>query len=286
MKEKNAIRPGTLYLVSTPIGNLSDISERAIKTLTEVDFVAAEDTRNTGLLLRHFGLATPMISYHEHNKRESGEKILSLLRENKSVALVTDAGTPGISDPGEDLVALCRRENVPVTSVPGCCALVNALILSGLPTRPFCFEGFLPPLKNEREAALRELAYEKRTIVFYEAPHRLKDTLSSMITVFGPDRRIALCREMTKINEEVLDMTLSEALASFEKKDPKGEFVLVLSGALGDTEARSYPENPAEHVSAFEKLGFSRMDAIKEAARERKMPKSEFYKLLMKEHEK
>ena len=210
-EDKNQIVGGMLYLVATPIGNLSDISERALKVLSQVDFIAAEDTRNSGKLLAYFGISKPMVSYFEHNKRERGLVILERLKAGESCALVTDAGTPAISDPGEDLVVLCAENNVPVTSIPGCSAVVNALALSALPTGRFCFEGFLSTNKNERLTRLNELKSDTRTTIFYEAPHKLIKTLEDLYEVFG-DRRVSLCRELTKLNEEIIRTTFSGAL--------------------------------------------------------------------------
>ena len=211
-REKNKVNGGTLYLVATPIGNLGDLSERAVKVLSEVDFVAAEDTRNSMRLLTHLGISKPMISYFEHNKRERGEQIVRRLLDGESCALVTDAGTPAISDPGEDIVALCAEAGVPVSSVPGPCAAIVALTLSALPTGRFCFEGFLPAEKQERRTRLERLAGEDRTMIFHEAPHKLKNTLDDMAASFGADRRISLCRELTKINEEAHRTTLGPVL--------------------------------------------------------------------------
>jgi len=204
--EKNRTLKGVLYLVGTPIGNLADISERALKVLSESDFIAAEDTRNSLRLLTHFDIHKPMVSYFEHNKRERGEEIVALLKGGSSVALVTDAGTPAISDPGEDLLALCAEEGIKVTSIPGCCAAINALALSALPTGRFVFEGFLPMNKSERKERLSEISAEKRTLILYEAPHKLRNTLKDLCEHFGEDRRITLCREMTKLNEELIHM--------------------------------------------------------------------------------
>ena len=218
-EDKNQIIGGVLYLVATPIGNLSDISERALKVLSEVDIVAAEDTRNSGKLLAYFGISKPMISYFEHNKRERGEVILEKLKEGNSVALVTDAGTPAISDPGEDLVRLCAENDVTVTSIPGCSAVVNALALSALPTGRFCFEGFLSTNKNERYERLNEIKNDTRTTIFYEAPHKLIKTLEDMYSILG-ERKIALCRELTKLNEEIIRTTLSGAIELYSANAP------------------------------------------------------------------
>ena len=210
--EKNKVIGGTLYLVGTPIGNLSDISERAIKVLTEADFIAAEDTRNSLRLLMALGIKNELISYHEHNRRASGEKIIARLLSGESCALITDAGMPAISDPGEDIVRECTDAGITVSVIPGACAAVSALALSGLPTSRFCFEGFLSAKKNERKKQLDLLKFEQRTMIFYEAPHKLKSTLEDMCEFFGNDRKISLCREITKLNEEIQRMTLGKAV--------------------------------------------------------------------------
>jgi len=284
-EEKNAIVGGTLYLVATPIGNLADLSERALKVLAEVDFVAAEDTRNTGLLLSRFGISKPLVSYFEHNKRERGSVIAERLLGGESCALVTDAGTPAISDPGEDLVKLCAEKNIPVTSVPGCCAGITALTLSALPTRRFTFEGFLPAGGKERREALEFVKNERRTMVFYESPHRLRATLASFAETFGEDRAITICRELTKLNEEVLRTTIGEAVSLYESRDPRGEYVLVIAGSTETAKSSDFPKNPVEHVDLLMESGLSRMDAIKSAAKARGLSKSTFYQLLEKEKE-
>lgn len=283
-EEKNRVLPGTLYLVATPIGNLADLSERAKKVLSEVDLIAAEDTRNTAKLLAAFGISATLISYHEHNKRARGEELCEKLAAGAAIALVTDAGTPAISDPGADLVALCAERGVTVTSVPGCVAGITALTLSGLPTDRFAFEGFLPMDKAKRRARLSELAGERRTLILHEAPHKLKNTLKDLTEALGGDRRIALCRELTKRNEEILRTTLSGAAEHYRETEPRGEYVLVLEGAPAnaDTAADSplLALSPAEHTAYYEKAGLPRMEAIKAAARDRGMTKSEFYRLL------
>ncbi len=273
--EKNRVEKSTLYLVATPIGNLSDISYRAVKVLSEVDFIAAEDTRNTPKLLSKYGIKKPLVSYFEHNKREKGDYIVSRIEAGESCALVTDAGTPAISDPGEDLVVLCREHKIKVVSIPGACAAITALTLSGLPTRRFCFEGFLPNTKSERKQRLKELSSEKRTLVIYEAPHHLISTLNDIYEAFG-DRKIALCRELTKINEETDFTTLSAAIASYKEKQPRGEYVLVIDGAAEDKE-KEFDMTVREHVDMYISRGMSKMDAIKAAARDRGVPKSEVY---------
>ena len=281
--EKNKVEGGKLYLVATPIGNLADLSERAIKVLSEVDFIAAEDTRNSMRLLSHLEIHKPMVSYFEHNKRERGEQILVRLQGGESCALITDAGTPAISDPGEDLVALCAANNVPVTSIPGAVASITALTISGLPTGRFCFEGFLSTNKAERRARLDELKAEKRTMLFHEAPHKLKATLEDFQRAFGGDRRIAICRELTKLNEEALRMTLSEAVDYYKSVEPRGEYVLVIDGAPSDQSASAFwtDMDIPTHVSHYVSLGMSKMDAIKQAAKDRGVPKNEVYKMVL-----
>ncbi len=283
--EKNKVLPSTLYLVATPIGNLLDITERAKKVLSEVDFIAAEDTRNSMRLLSHLGISKPMVSYFEHNKRERGEQIAARLEGGESCALITDAGTPAISDPGEDMVALCAARGIRVTSIPGPVASITALTLSGLPTGRFTFEGFLSVNKAERRRHLSELSGEKRTMLFHEAPHKLKTTLGDLAAAFGEDRRISLCRELTKLNEEVLRMTLGEALAYYAEKEPRGEYVLVLEGAtesnsLANTDLESL-DIPAQ-VQQYMDRGLSKMDAIKQTAKDRGVPKNEIYQAVLK----
>lgn len=290
--EKNRVEPGTLYLVATPIGNLSDLSDRAKKVLSEVDFVAAEDTRNTGKLLACFGIKKELISYFEHNKRERGGIILDRVAAGESAALVTDAGMPAISDPGEDIVRLAAERTIPVRIVPGCCAAVSALALSALSTGRFAFEGFLSTNRHERNERLAEIADERRTLVFYEAPHKLKNTLRDLCTLFGGERKITLCREMTKINEETIRTTLGDAVSLYETKEPRGEYVLIVEGAAeagigkdgqnADADALA-SLSPAAHVSHYVDAGMSKMDAVKRAAKDRKMTKSDFYDLLQKE---
>lgn len=279
-EDKNAVIGGVLYLVATPIGNLSDLSERALKVLSDVDFIAAEDTRNTGSMLARFEISKPMISYFEHNKRERGEIIADRLESGESCALVTDAGTPAISDPGEDIVRLCAERGIPVSSIPGCCAAVTALTLSGLPTSRFAFEGFLSTAKSERDERLTELQNEVRTMIFYEAPHKLKNTLADLYKYFG-DRKISLCRELTKINEEVCRTTISEAIKIYEEKDPRGEYVLVVGGADKKKIQEEYPADPVEHVKALMDSGMKKMEAVKTAAKLRGEDKNDIYKLVL-----
>lgn len=276
-EDKNAVLGGVLYLVATPIGNLADISERALKVLSEVDFVAAEDTRNTGSMLSRYGISKPMISYFEHNKRERGRIITDRIKSGESCALVTDAGTPAISDPGEDIVKLCAEEGITVYSIPGCCAAVTALTLSGLATSRFAFEGFVSTARSERDERLRELAEEKRTMIFYEAPHRLRTTLDDLYKYFG-ERGIALCRELTKLNEEVMRTTLSGAIDIYREREPRGEYVLVVEGCPITATASEYPDDPAEHVKKLMEGGMTKMEAVKAAAKIRGANKNDIYK--------
>ncbi len=282
--EKNRIESGVLYLVGTPIGNLADFSERAKKVLSGVDFIAAEDTRNSLRLLAAFGITAKLVSYHEHNKASSGEKILEKLLAGESCALITDAGMPAISDPGEDLVRLAAEHGIPVHVVPGPSAVVSALALSGLSTRRFAFEGFLDAKKSSRRAAIEKIKSDDRTLIFYEAPHKLTTTLADLAEILGGDRRISICRELTKLNEQVHRFSLSEAILYYETHDPRGEYVLVVEGANDDfcQENTSIFSQiaPDEHVKKWETQGLSHMDAIKAAAKERGMKKSDFYKLL------
>jgi 16S rRNA (cytidine1402-2'-O)-methyltransferase len=275
---------GTLYLVAPPIGNLGDFSPRAVETLESVDFIAAEDTRVSVKLLNHFEIKKPLISYHEHNYVSAGQSILNRLLSGESCALVTDAGTPAVSDPGEDLVRLCAENDVPVTSIPGCSAVVNALALSALPTGRFCFEGFLSTNKNERSARLEEIKNDRRTTVFYEAPHKLKKTLDDIMSVFG-DRKIALCRELTKLNEEIIRTTLSAAISYYEKNEPRGEYVLVIEGASeAQIKEESFFANMSieEHFEYYIAMGMSKMDATKAVAKDRGVAKSVIYKEINK----
>ncbi len=278
-EEKNKVEKGTLYLVATPIGNLADLTERAIKVLSEVDFIAAEDTRNSLRLLTHLGISKPMLSYFEHNKKERGEQIAERIAAGEACALITDAGTPAISDPGEDIVALCAEKGIPVCSVPGACAAIVALTVSGLPTGRFCFEGFLSTNKTERKKHLDALRSEARTMIFHEAPHKLKTTLADLAKAFGEDRPLSLCRELTKRNEEVLRTTVGNAITYYEEHEPRGEYVLVLGGA-SDKYAKNDWEsiNIEEHMTRYLAEGMSKMDAIKAVARDRGVAKSAIYK--------
>lgn len=276
----NEIIKGALYVVATPIGNLSDLSERAKKVLSEVDFIAAEDTRVTGKLLMCIGVKKSLISYHEHNKREKGKEIVSRLKNGESGAIVSDAGTPAISDPGEDLVRLCAENGVDTFAVPGPCAAISALSVSGLPTGRFSFEGFLSTNKAERRRHLDEVKLSPYTLIFYEAPHKLRDTLDAMYAVFG-DRRISLVRELTKINEEVFRTTLSSAVEHYSSNSPKGEFVLVVEGAKPEDVTHFWESmSETEHVGYYLEKGLERMDAIKAAARDRGVAKSVIYKII------
>ncbi|NLY17501.1 MAG: 16S rRNA (cytidine(1402)-2'-O)-methyltransferase [Clostridiaceae bacterium] len=282
MKEKD---PGTLYLVATPMGNLEDISIRAIKTLQEVDLIAAEDTRHTLKLLNHYNIKKPLTSYFEHNKRQSGEKLIKELSSGKSIALVTDAGTPGISDPGEDLVKLAIDNNIKVTMIPGCTASIMGLVLSGLPCAKFSFEGFLPHERKQRKKLLEELRDEKRTIIFYISPHRVIDVLNDIIEILG-DRRAALCRELTKIHEEVIRGHLGGIVKTLSEKEKiKGEMVLVIEGSDKGRE----PENShlaglsiSEHMDYYMSKGFEQKNAMKKVASDRGISKREVYSHLIK----
>ena len=284
-QEKNAIVGGTLYLVATPIGNLADLSERAVKVLSEVDFIAAEDTRNTQKLLSVLGISKPMVSYFEHNKRERGEQIIERLQSGESCALVTDAGTPAVSDPGADLVVLCAERGVNVTSIPGCCAAITALTLSALPTGRFTFEGFLSTNKAERREHLDSLKGEKRTMILHEAPHKLRATLQDLTAAFGGERRISLCRELTKLNEQVERTTLAGAIEIYAQKEPRGEYVLVIEGATEKAEAGAFWQDMSvsEHVAHYVNLGMSEKDAIKAAAKDRGVHKNEVYSVIVEQ---
>ena len=284
--EKNRVIGGMLYIVATPIGNLADIGERALKVLSEVDFIAAEDTRNSLRLLTHFGISKTLVSYHEHNKREKGVEIVERLRAGESCALITDAGTPAISDPGEDLVALCAENNIPVTSIPGACALIVALTLSGLPTARFVFEGFLPVPKKERRERLELIARETRTVILHEAPHKLKTTLDDLLKTLGSNRKIALCRELTKLNEEICRTTLEGAVALYSEREPRGEYVLVIEGGdeSEDNVNKEFSDmTPEQAVDHFMAEGMSKNDAIKSAAKALGMTRNQLYAILIKD---
>lgn len=284
MEEKT----GTLYLCATPIGNLKDITERVLETLQAVDLVAAEDTRNTLRLLNHYGIKKPLTSYHEHNKYEKAQELIDRhLMQGENIALVTDAGTPVISDPGEVIARACIERGIRVTSLPGACALITALTMSGMDARRFCFEGFLPPDKKEREKVLDRLSREERTTIFYEAPHHLKGTLQELYDAAG-DRKVTLCRELTKKFEEAVPTTLSGAIALYEDRDPRGEYVMVVAGA--DPEALARQEEKkwdsmtlAEHMALYERQGLSRKDAMKQVAKDRGVSKRDIYAALLPE---
>ena len=281
MNEKNRVEGGVLYLVGTPIGNLADISERAKKVLSEVDFIAAEDTRNSAKLLLCLGIKGDLVSYHEHNKRVAGGRLIARLLAGESCALITDAGMPAISDPGEDVVALAAEAGIKVSVVPGPCAAVSALAMSGLPTGRFAFDGFLPVKGKERRERIEALSHEVRTAILYEAPHKLVTTLTDLCNALGGERRISLCRELTKLNEEVLRFTLAEAVKYYSEREPRGEYVLILEGVeVTVTEEDFSALSPEEHVKRYTDAGMSRKDAIKAAAKDRGMAKSDFYKLV------
>lgn len=270
---------GKLYVVGTPIGNLGDFSPRAVEVLGTVDCIAAEDTRVTVKLLNHFGIKTPLLSYHEHNKKAVGEKIVARLLSGDTFALVSDAGMPAISDPGEDLVDLCHKQGIPVESVPGPSAVVTALALSGLPSGRFCFEGFLSVNKTSRRQHLEEIKNETRTMVFYEAPHKLRATLQDMLAVLG-DREIALVKEITKLHEQVHRTTLSAAVEYYAEREPKGEFVLLLRPAEPEPEAVCTLEQAAQLAKAYMAAGQSASAAAKAAAAETGLKKGAIYKAI------
>ncbi len=276
---------GTLYLCATPIGNLDDMTFRVLDTLREVDVIAAEDTRNSIKLLNRFEIKTPMTSYHEYNKVEKAEKLIAMLQEGKNIALITDAGTPAISDPGEVLVQMCHKNGVPVTSLPGACACITALTLSGLSTRRFCFEAFLPADKSERRDILADLKEESRTIILYEAPHHLKATLAELFDTLG-ERKITLCRELTKKFETIMPTTLSEAIFFYEENEPKGEYVLVLEGKSIETRKEEKQKewqqlSIEEHMYFYESQGVDRKEAMKKVARDRGLSKRDVYQYLL-----
>ena len=268
---------GKLYLVPTPIGNLGDISRRMADTMAGADFLAAEDTRVTVKLLNHLGLKKPMVSYHRHNCSTAGPAIVERLLAGESCALVTDAGTPAISDPGEDLVALCAQHDIEVEAVPGPCALICALSVSGLPTARFTFEGFLPQNKKNRRSHLDSLKGEQRTMVFYEAPHKLEDTLEDFVAVFGAERRIALCRELTKLHEEVVRTTVGQALADCATRPPRGEYVLVVGGAPEAPAQEADPQAALERVAQLRGEGLSLKEACAKAGEEFGIKKRQLY---------
>lgn len=276
---------GILYLCATPIGNLQDMTPRVVETLKEVDLIAAEDTRNSIKLLNHFEIKTPMTSYHEYNKVEKALYLVEQLQMGKNIALITDAGTPAISDPGEVLVRECQKANITVTSLPGACALITALTLSGLNTRRFCMEGFLPTDKKEKKDILEELRDESRTMILYEAPHRLEKTLAELYEVLG-DREIALCRELTKKFETVFKTTLKEAVAYYEENEPRGEYVLVIEGKSREEKKQEMIDeweklSIEEHVAFYENQGVDHKEAMKRVAKDRGVSKRDIYQYLI-----
>lgn len=280
---------GTLYLCATPIGNLEDMTFRAVRVLQEADLIAAEDTRNSIKLLNHFQIHTPMTSYHEYNKFEKGRELTEFLRQGKNIALITDAGMPGISDPGEELVKMCADAGITVTAVPGACACVTALTLSGLATRRFAFEAFLPADKKERRMVLEGLKNETRTIVIYEAPHRLTKTLEELLEHLG-NRKISVCRELTKRHETIFRTDLKGALDYYEKEEARGECVLVLEGRTAEELLKEKQDEwkkmtPAEHVAMYEAQGIIRKEAMRLAARDRGVSKREIYQSLLEQEE-
>ena len=268
---------GTLYLVATPIGNPGDFSPRAVETLQSVDFIAAEDTRVSVKLLNHFEIKKPLVSYHAHNHVSAGQAILERLLGGESCALVTDAGTPAISDPGEELVRLCAQHDVEVLSIPGCCAAVNALAVSGLPTGRFTFEGFLTVNRKSRREHLESLKTEERTMIFHEAPHKLRTTLADLRDTFGPDRQIALCRELTKLHEQTRRCTLAEAVDYYAENEPKGEFVLVVAGAEKQEETTLSLEEAVDLVLERKAQGMRLKDAVRDVAADTGLSKNELY---------
>ena len=273
----------TLCLVPTPIGNLSDISPRARQALADADFIAAEDTRVALRLLNHLELKKPLVSYYEHNKEGSGPKIVARILTGQRCALVSDAGSPAISDPGEDLVRLCAEAGIPVTAIPGPCAAITALRISGLPNGRFCFEGFLSTNKNRRQTHLDGLRSETRTMIFYEAPHKLTATLADLSAVFGAERRISLCRELTKLHEEVLRMTLGEAMDYYAENAPRGEFVLIVEGAAPKAPEAVSEADALEAVRALIEQGLSRKDAVRRVSEQTGIPKNELYNAAVRE---
>ncbi len=274
---------GMLYLVPTPIGNLGDISIRCRQTLEQVDFIAAEDTRVTLKLINHLGIKKPLVSYYEHNKAQKGNVILDRILAGETCALVSDAGSPAISDPGEDLVKQCAGAGVTVCAIPGPCAVITALSISGQSTGRFCFEGFLSTAKKSRREHLEALRDENRTMIFYEAPHKLTATLESMAEVFGGDRPISLCRELTKIHEEVIRTTLSGALALYAQQAPKGEFVLVVAGAVPAQKNTAAASDAASMVAQLMENGMSRKDAVRQTAQALNLPKNAVYDAALNE---
>lgn len=277
---------GILYLCATPIGNLEDITYRVLRTLKEVDLIAAEDTRNSIKLLNHFEISTPMTSYHEFNKIEKAYQLVAKLKEGKNIALITDAGTPGISDPGEDIVRICYEEGIEVTSLPGAAACITALTMSGRPTRRFAFEAFLPKDKKERAAVLEELKNETRTIILYEAPHHLLKTVKELLDALG-DRELTICRELTKKHEEKIQMTFGSLLSYYEDKEPRGEYVLVICGKnrediVKEQQASWEQMSIEEHMAHYESQGIDHKEAMKLVAKDRGVSKRDIYQYLVK----
>ena len=276
---------GMLYLVPTPIGNLGDISQRCRETLENADFIAAEDTRVSLKLLNHLGIKKSLVSYYEHNKAFKGDVIVERILAGETCALVSDAGSPAISDPGEDLVKQCAAAGITVCAIPGPCAAITALSISGQATGRFCFEGFLSTAKKSRREHLDSLKKETRTMIFYEAPHKLLTTLEDMAEVFGNNRPVSLCRELTKLHEEVLRTTLGEAVAKYTETAPKGEFVVILAGAEPEAEEIPTEEDAAGYLHRLLEAGLSRKDAIKQTAKDLGIPKNVVYDLALKEQE-
>lgn len=276
--------PGTLYLVPTPIGNLGDISPRMAQALAQADFIAAEDTRVSVKLLNHLGIKKQMVTYHRHNADTSGQSVLERLLAGENCALVTDAGMPAISDPGEDLVALCAQNDVRVECIPGPCAVVTALAVSGQPTGRFTFEGFLAMNKKNRRAHLEALRGEERTMIFYEAPHKLRATLEDLADTFGADRPVSLCRELTKLHEEVFRTTLGEARDRYAQENPKGEFVLVVRGAEPVEDEEATLEDGLAMVERLRDEGLSARDAVKRSAKELGLSRNELYDLVISQN--
>ena len=275
--------PGMLYLVPTPIGNLGDISQRCRETLENADFIAAEDTRVSLKLLNHLGIKKSLVSYYEHNKAFKGDKIVERILNGETCALVSDAGSPAISDPGEDLVKQCHDAGIVVCAIPGPCAAITALSISGQATGRFCFEGFLSTAKKSRREHLESLKKEQRTMIFYEAPHKLLSTLEDMADTFGPDRSISLCRELTKLHEEVVRTTLGEALEKYTANPPKGEFVLIVAGAEPEVKEAATATDAAQRVRQLMEEGMSRKDAVKQTAKELDLPKNVVYDAALNE---
>ena len=280
-------KTGTLYLCATPIGNLEDITYRVLRTLKEVDLIAAEDTRTSIRLLNHFEIKTPMTSYHEYNKIDKAYQLVAKMREGKNIALITDAGTPGISDPGEDIVRICYEEGIPVTSLPGAAACITALTMSGLPTRRFAFEAFLPKDKKEHQAVLEELKTETRTIIIYEAPHHLVRTLQELSDTLGGDRRLTICRELTKRHEEKMQTTFADSMAYYEVNEPRGEYVLIIAGRSREEMKKEEQAgwealSLEEHMAHYESRGIDRKEAMKRVAKDRGVSKRDIYQALLK----